>query len=368
MMEKHKCKWVLLCLALSIITACSDKKESSENKDNKEDGISTILSDAQSEVTVQVLQKQGFNHELVSNGKVISRDKAELRFESNEVIAHIYVKNGDRVQKGQKLAELDKFRLENKLSQAENSLMKAELELKDVLIGQGYNVDELDKVPADVMKLAKVKSGYDQTKSQYALAKRENEHATLVAPFDGMIANLFAKPFNLANTSETFCTLIDTKGMEVEFTVLESELSLIQKGDKVVITPYAGGGAFEGSVSEINPLVDSNGMVKVKASVNGQGKLFSGMNVRVSVRRSLGEQLVIPKTAVVLRSGRQVVFTLESGQAKWNYVDTGLENATECIVSDRSQSGVTDGLLAGDTVIVTGNLNLAHEAPVTVIW
>ena len=218
------------------------------------------------------------------------------------------------------------------------------------------------------MKLAKVKSGYDQTKSQYALAKRENEHATLVAPFDGMIANLFAKPFNLANTSETFCTLIDTKGMEVEFTVLESELSLIQKGDKVVITPYAGGGAFEGSVSEINPLVDSNGMVKVKASVNGQGKLFSGMNVRVSVRRSLGEQLVIPKTAVVLRSGRQVVFTLESGQAKWNYVDTGLENATECIVSDRSQSGVTDGLLAGDTVIVTGNLNLAHEAPVNVIW
>ena len=157
-MEKHKCKWVLLCLALSIITACSDKKESSENKDNKEDGISTILSDAQSEVTVQVLQKQGFNHELVSNGKVSSRDNAELLFESNEVIAHNYVTNGDRVQKGQKLAELDKFRLENKLSQAENSLMKAELELKDVLIGQGYNVDELDKVPADVMKLAKVKS------------------------------------------------------------------------------------------------------------------------------------------------------------------------------------------------------------------
>ena len=59
--------------------------------------------------------------------------------------------------------------------------------------------------------------------------------------------------------------------MEVEFAGLESELSLIQKGDRVVITPYAGGGAFEGSVSEINPLVDSNGMVKVKASVNGQG-------------------------------------------------------------------------------------------------
>lgn len=369
-MRKHDCKLILLCLSLNIVLSCSDKKESSKDaeKSTEEQGISTILSDAQSEVTVQVLKRQDFNHELVSNGKVSSRDKADLRFESSEVIAHIYVKNGDRVQKGQKLAELDRFRLENKLAQTQNSLMKAELELKDVLIGQGYSVDELDKVPADAMELAKVKSGYDQTQAQYALAKREAERATLVAPFDGMIANLFAKPYNLANTSEVFCTLIDTKGMEVEFTVLESELSLIQKGDKVVITPYAGGSSFEGSVSEINPLVDSNGMVKVKAAVNGQGKLFSGMNVRVSVLRSLGQQLVIPKTALVLRSGRQVVFTLENGSAKWNYVNTGLENATEYIISDRSQSGVTDGLLEGDTVIVTGNVNLAHESPVTVMW
>ena len=194
----------------------------------------------------------------------------------------------------------------------------------------------------------------------------ETEHATLVAPFDGIVANLFSKPYNLANTSEAFCTVIDTRGMETDFTVLENELAFIKTGDKVMITPYAGGGSYEGSVSEINPLVDANGMVKVKAAVNGQGKLFSGMNVRVSVKRSLGEQLVIPKTAVVLRSGKQVVFTLKEGKAMWNYVHTGLENATEYVVSDKSQGGVEDGLLEGDTVIVTGNLNLAHETEVTI--
>ena len=276
------------------------------------------------------------------------------------------MKNGDRVRKGQKLAELDKFRLEQKLSQAEDALLKAELELKDVLIGQGYTPDDFSKVPEETMKLAKVKSGYEQSKSQYELTKRETEHATLVAPFDGIVANLFSKPYNLANTSEAFCTVIDTRGMETDFTVLENELAFIRTGDKVMITPYAGGGSYEGSVSEINPLVDANGMVKVKAAVNGQGKLFSGMNVRVSVKRSLGEQLVIPKTAVVLRSGKQVVFTLKEGKAMWNYVHTGLENATEYVVSDKSQGGVEDGLLEGDTVIVTGNLNLAHETEVTI--
>ncbi len=50
----------------------------------------------------------------------------------------------------------------------------------------------------------------------------------------------------------------------------------------------------------------------------------------------------------------------------WNYVNTGLENAIECVVSDKSQKGIEDGLLEGDTVIVTGNLNLAHEAEVYV--
>ena len=362
-MKKHDCIWLLLCLTLGVNTSCSDKKSSA---DEQELGVTTVLPDAKNEVTIQVLKRQNFNHELVSNGKVNARSKADLRFETSEVIAHIYVKNGDRVHKGQKLAELDKFRLEQKLSQSEDALLKAELELKDILIGQGYSVDDVSNVPADIMKIAKVKSGYDQSKSQYELAKREMEHATLVAPFDGVVANLFSKTFNPANTSEVFCTILDTRGMEAEFTVLENELAFIKKGDKVMVLPYAGGSSFEGSVSEINPLVDANGMVKVKADVNGEGKLFSGMNVRVSVRRNLGEQLVIPKTAVVLRSGKQVVFTLKDGKSMWNYVNTGLENATEYIVSDKSRKGVEDGLLEGDTVIVTGNLNLAHEAEVNV--
>lgn len=362
-MRKHSFTWTLLCLAWVVTASCSDKKD---NTEKEEQGVSTILPESRNEVTVEILKKRDFHHELVSNGKVSARGKADLRFETGEVIAHIYVKNGDRVRKGQKLADLDKFRLEQKLSQAEDALLKADLELKDVLIGQGYSPDDFSKVPAETLKLAKVKSGYEQTKSQYELSKRELEHATLIAPFDGVVANLFSKSYNPANTSEVFCTIIDTKSMETDFTVLENELSFIKTGDKVVITPYAGGGVYEGRVSEINPLVDANGMVKVKATVNAGEKLFSGMNVKVSVRRSLGEQLVIPKSAVVLRSGKQVVFTLGKGKAMWNYVKTGLENETECIVSNKAQNGVEDGLLEGDTVIVTGNLNLAHEAEVEV--
>ena len=161
----------------------------------------------------------------------------------------------------------------------------------------------------------KSKSGYEQSKAQYESAQYDMEQATLTAPFDGVIANLFEKRYNMPKTSEPFCRVINTGNMEVDFTVLENELPLLKVGDKVEITPYASAaGVRQGSISEINPLVDENGMVRVKARVNGSNKLFDGMNVRVSVKRSVGEQLVIPKTAVVLRSGKQVVFTLKDGK------------------------------------------------------
>lgn len=356
----------VLCTALIALSACSgDKKK----EDVSEKGVATVLPDTKNEVSVITLKKQNFHHELVSNGKVSAKGLADLRFTSSEIVAHIYVKNGDRVRKGERLAELDKFRLANRLAQAEDALAKARLDLKDVLIGQGYSADDdFSKVPTETIKLAKVKSGYDQSKTQYELSKFEEEHATLIAPFDGVVANLFAKPYNMANTLEVFCTIVDTQGMEADFAVLESELPLIKSGDQVMITPYANAAvAYEGRISEINPLVDDKGMVKVRARVNGKGKLFSGMNVRVSVQRSLGEQLVIPKSAVVLRSGKQVVFTLVKGKAVWNYVLTGLENSDSYIVSDKADAGVTDGLQAGDVVIVSGNVNLAHEAPVEVL-
>lgn len=346
----------LLCMALALLTACSGAKK----EESTEEGVATVLPSDDNEVTVQELKRRTFDHELVSNGKVAAGVQADLRFETTGIVASISVKNGDYVKKGQKLAELDKFRLTNKTAQAKDALEKAKLELQDVLIGQGYPVDDHSKVPADIMKLARVKSGYDQSLSQYELARYEEEHATLTAPFDGIVANLFSKPYNAASTTEAFCTIVGAQGMEADFTVLESELPLIKNGDKVIVTPYSDAASkHEGRITQINPLVDDKGMVKVKAVVNSKGKLFSGMNVRVNVHRSLGEQLVIPKSAVVLRSGKQVVFTLKDGKAQWSYVQTGLENA--------ESYSVVDGLKEGDTVIVTGNVNLAHEAPVKVI-
>lgn len=351
---KHYYLFAALILVGTI--ACSGEKKDSE----EEQSVETVLPQATNEVTVMTLHPTDFMHELVSNGKLSARQYVDLRFQSAEPIAQIYVKNGMRVTKGQKLAELDKYRLTNRLAQAKVTLDNSRLELQDLLIGQGYALADSNKVPDNIMKLVRLKSGYDQALHQYEMAAYEEKNAVLTAPFDGVVANLFAKQFNIASTSDVFCTIINPNTLEASFTVLESELPLIQPGDKVEVAPFAVSNVkTEGRISEVNPLVDANGMVQVKATVADKGKLFEGMNVRVSIQRSLGKQLVVPKEAVVLRSGRQVVFTLVKEKAYWNYVHTGLENASSYVILDE--------LKEGDIVITSGNINLAHEAPVKVI-
>lgn len=357
---------VYVLAGLFILTACSENKK--EEKETKEETITTQLADKPVEVEVMTLKERLFHHELICNGKITAQHAASIRFQTAERIAHIWVKNGDRVRKGQKLAELDLFKLERRLAQAKDVLEQSKLDLQDVLIGRGYPLAQQNNVPAEEMELAKVKSGYNKAVISYELAADEIKNATLTAPFDGVVANLFSKANNTANTGEAFCTIIDNAQPEVSFTILESELPMVNPGYEVTVAPFSSIGAEErvnGVVTEVNPQVESNGMVKVKARVRNNGKLLEGMNVKVTLRRPLGNSLVIPKNAVVMRSGKAVVFTLNGGdKVQWNYVQVEIENADSCTIAPRSKD--YEGLSAGDTVVVSGNLNLAHDAPVVI--
>lgn len=352
---KH-CYIFITTLFLALCAACNSDKKAAE-----ESSVQELLPDRPAEVTVMTLTTTNFEHELVSNGKISAREVAEVKFQTSEVIAQVRVKNGERVTKGQQLAALDTRALDNRLEQAKDALDRSRLEYQDVLIGQGYKLDELDKVPEEIAELARVKSGYNAARTQHAMAEHDRERATLLAPIEGVVANLFAKPNTLSSPSEVFCHIIDTRTLEVDFTVLENELGLIQTGNKVTVSPFSMANVtVEGRVAEINPWVNENGMVHVKASVNYHPRLVEGMNARVSIFRSAGNQWVVPKSAVVLRTGRQVVFTLEGDRAIWNYVETGLENATSYTVTSETMK-------EGDLVITGGNINLAHESPVIVM-
>ncbi len=345
---------ILLC-ALCLAVSCKPTQGKTDEESSK-----IAFREELNEVKTIKLLAGTFQKELVSNGKLRAFCKCDLNFKVSSVVKNLNVNNGTFVQKGEVLATLEDFEQKNRLKKSKQILSKAQLDLEDVLIGQGYDTKDTADIPKEVLRIAKLKSGFSAASLEYKKAQYDFEATQLLAPFAGVVANLNGRIYDRTNTSKPFCTLIERKSFEVEFSVMESELSELQKGQMVRIHPFAFEKEYIGNISQINPVIEENGLVKITAKVNNNGgKLLEGMNVRVLIQNSLPNQLVVPKSAVLLRQNKEVVFTYKEGIAIWHYVSTGQENS--------SSYTITDGLEVGDEVIVDGNLNLAHEANVKVI-
>lgn len=229
-------------------------------------------------------------------GKVVAERYADLAFETALPIERVLVKNGQHVRQGQVLAQLDQFKLRTAITQQERAIEQSQLQIEqaylqmqDVIIAQGYDPDKKDQVPANVMHNADVKSGYALSKSLLALAKTKLEAArhelrsgVLTAPFDGVVANVSVQAHQLAQAGQTVCRVIASGSMNVEFRVMEADLAKYKIGTKVAVILVADRShTYNATVSEINPVVDEQGAVTLRAQLASGTTLFDGMNVEV---------------------------------------------------------------------------------------
>ena len=316
-------------------------------------------------VDTMVLRKTDFNRQIISNGRLKAINKSDLQFLVSGTISDIYVKNGDRVAEGKELVKLDQRQAERSLEQARLALAQTALSFEEGLIGYGNGRDTTN-IPAEYIKNQRIKSGYSNAVNNLKSAEESMVNTILKAPFTGKVANLTAKPYE--QTSGIFCAIIDDSKFEVEFNLLESEMSFIAVGNSVKVTPFTDQGSiYSGSITEINPYVDDKGQIMVKALVsNSSGKLIQGMNVKVIVENLTKNRLVVPKGAVVMRDNFDVLFRFNasSGRAMWTYVDVVMSNTESHVVVANQEKNAE--LNEGDIVIVAGNLNLADNSKVEI--
>lgn len=347
--------FIYIAVSLVVMGSCSEKKEESTN----DTYVRTQETENMAKVDTIELRETVFCSNIVSNGKIRAGEYADLFFRNAELVEDVRVRNGQHVSKGETLAKLDQRKLNTTLKQQEADIAQARLEMQDVIIGQGYDPEKMNEIPDDTKKLARMRSGLDKAEAAYQSTLRDIDDATLTAPFSGIVANVTVQKYSMAPTDDPAMRIINDGNMCIEFPVLDSEISMITLNDEVEVVPFAGKDSYKGHITEINPVVEDNGQITIKASLDRSLGLIDGLNARVKISRSFGKALVVPKSAVVLRSGREVVFTWENNKAVWNYVTTGLENIDSYVIEE--------GLRPGQIVIVDGNENLAHEAPVEVV-
>lgn len=354
-------KYVFFMICFYSFVSCNTTKE---NKDEKEIGKKQYLLE-KNEVDIVVLSKGIFKKELVSNGRLVALEKSELKFKVSEKLTNIYVKNGSYVRKGQLLASLDAFTYEQKVTKAEIDLKQATLEFNDLQIRRGFNSEKKEDIPEKEYEMMGIKSGYKNAIHQLENAKFDLKATKLIAPFSGKVANMNSKKYDQISSGKEFLTLINDAVFEVEFYVIESELKDIKVKDQITIEPFASTKTYKGKIVTINPQVEKDGTILIRAQVKNDGSLLEGMNVKVFIKKDIPDQFVVPKSAVVLRDNQEVLFTVKNGKAYWTYILTTLENSKNySVIPNPDKSSAS--LKPGDTIVVSNNLNLAHDSEVFV--
>jgi len=343
---------IIIGLSALAFVACTNAK-------SEEKSYSKIES-KQEVVKVKTIKAKldKFKLELVCNGKAEAVKKATLKFLTDDIVKAVKVSNGDRVKKGDLLTSVDTYKSAQSLNEADLNLRKAKLELENELISSGYKFKDTAKISKKIFDIMKLRSGYTAALSACRKAQHDFNNTSIYAPFSGTIADMDVKECNSSSEYKKFCVLLDDSKMEIVFDVLETEISYLKKGMKVEACAFANQSlCLFGVITEINPKIDENGMVKLKAVIdNKNSSLVDGMNMSIKVKREIENSLIVPKSAVLARQGKKIVFVYKDGEAIWKYVTTGFENSTEV--------SITKGLAAGDEVIYENNLGLAHQTEV----
>ena len=350
---------ILFCTAAAFcITACNNTPKEKESELAK-----NVYEREVNRVDTFYLKRTVFQNQLISNGRLKAKTKGVVGFKTTGIVIELPVKNGSSVQKGDMIARIDPQEALLNLTQAQVRYQRAVIDRQDALINQGYSLSDTANIPESALRTASIRSGYATAQSDLQMAELALERCTLRAPFSGKIANLSTQLYEQGGAN--FCTLVDDRSFEVDFTILETEIAFISKNMGIELSPlHKPSERYRGRVTEINPIVDQHGQIRITGEITGNRELMDGMNVKIYLENSVPGELVVPKTSVVMRDGYPVLFKYSNGKAEWVYIDIMMASSEYYAVTGNKAKQAE--LTEGDCIIIGGNVNLAHGTEVIV--
>ncbi|WP_339698310.1 efflux RND transporter periplasmic adaptor subunit [uncultured Roseivirga sp.] len=332
----------LLCLA------CKEQKEEIEQVDQE-----SLRKQVQpTEVKVATAEYRPFEFLVSATGTIESEYELEIIFETSGYLEKLSIENGQRVKKGQVIGQLQNEKEKFAIEKAQAAYNKALVQYTDDSLGYSKHNEVM-------LRNLSLKSGLVDAEINLREAQINLENTIIKAPSDGIIVDLELKEGSLVSAGKVLCSIYDGKNLTLTAKILEPDFGFVKTGLIADVFPLARRDqSFVAKVSEINPRVDEFGMVQIELKLNQTDGLLPGMHANAIVRVPQALHIIVPREAVVIKQGKSVIFTVVNGLSQWKYVEIGLDNGTDV--------EVLDGLQDGDQVVLTNNIQLAHEAKVSI--
>lgn len=334
-------------------------------------------------VEVAVARTGELIDEWVFVGEVRSLRSAQLALGAGGEIIQIDVREGDRVEAGALLVEIDKRQASARLSAAVSGRRESERELEQAqreaerAAALGQDILPSEEIEQQATRAETLEARKRRLAAEISAAKAQLSDYRLTAPFTGVIARRYADLGQWVSAGETVLELVDVDEVEILVSIRPELAAQVSVGTTVTLRP-AGGVVAVGSreprtapaeVLGVVPSLDRGTRtldVRLRPSEARRwlmpgAPVEVGFPVRYQATQGEGDDAVIvPRDALVLGAVDTRVIIVVDGSAKPVQVDVRAQAGSEALVTG-------DGLGVGAVVVTRGNERLRPGQTVRVL-
>jgi len=276
-------------------------------------------------------------------GTAGANEAVEVRPKITETVAAIRFVEGQLVDAGDVLVELEDTAILAAVASAKASLVDSESKYRRAL-----DLFRSALIPAS--ELESLAATRDADRAASTAAEARLAETVIRAPFAGRLGLRRVSIGTLVSPDTVITTLDDTATIKLDFDVPETALSRVAEGLPIGAQSAAWPGErFEGRIASIDTRVDPvSRTVAVRALVpNPDYRLRPGMFLTVRVLHEDVTALIVPEQAVVPEQSRQFVFVVSGdGVVEKRQIELGRRRP--------GQVEVVSGVEAGELVVVEG--------------
>jgi RND family efflux transporter MFP subunit len=208
------------------------------------------------------LVPKDFNHYVTVQGDVTTDQNIMIYPQFSGVLKAIYVKEGDQVKKGQKLAKIDDGGQSSQLEE-----MKAQRELDKTRFERQERLWD-ENIGSEIQYL-EAKTAFEQIDNAVDQMKSQLNKSVIYAPFAGKIDEVITDQGQVVSPGQTpIFRILNLGEMYVSANVPENYVGNIREGSEAIVTLGAIGKSFTGRVSQVSSNIsESNRNFRVRVSI-----------------------------------------------------------------------------------------------------
>ena len=313
-------------------------------------------------ITTFTAIQENFQHYLELQGRVETKQNIVLMPEMGGILTHVYVKNGEKVTKGQLLARIDDGGMGQQLAQMQiqSELAKTTFERQERLWKQ--------KIGSEIQYL-QAKSNFEG--QQRAVNQMEIQVAKtgVRAPFSGTIDNVITEQGSVVSPGQTpLLRIVNLRNMYIKTDVPETYISSVTKGQQVYVSFPVLGKSLDAQIRQAGNFINPNNRTfKIEIDVPNTDNLIKpNLTARLRINDYTNENaLLIPQNIISENAqGEQYIYVLKN-------IDNNKAQAQKVIIKTGETQGdvieVLEGLNDGDQIINEGARSVEDGQSVRII-